>query len=159
MSDSPANVLFVCTANICRSPMAERLLAHALKNEEAPLAAFEVHSAGVAAYPGDRASGNAHRALAKVGISLDDHLSRPVTNDLLAASAAVFCMTESHRQLLNARFTHVPEHIYLMREFLPGEADREIPDPFGADLAAYEACRDSMVEAIPSIVRFLKTLV
>lgn len=159
MPEDFRSVLFVCTANICRSPMAHKLLAHALKNEEEPLASLEVRSAGIAAYPGDRASQNAVRALEKVGISLDDHRSQPVTDDLLASSLAVFCMTESHRQLLNARFSSVPDHLYLLREFLPRGSEREIPDPFGADLAAYEACRDSMVEAIPSLLRFLKTVV
>ena len=138
--------------------MAERLMVHALGREEDPIASLGVSSAGVAAYPGDPASENAVRALKKVGISLDDHRSRPVTAELLASSLAVFCMTESHRQLLNARFSPAPEHIHLMREFLPAEAGREIPDPFGANLATYEACRDSMVEAIPSIISFLKSI-
>ncbi len=158
MSASPQNILFVCTANICRSPMAERLMVHALGREEDPIGSLGVSSAGVAAYPGDPASENAVRALKKVGISLDDHRSQPVTAELLASSLAVFCMTESHRQLLNARFSPPSEHIHLMREFLPAETGREIPDPFGADLPSYEACRDSMVEAIPSILRYLKSI-
>ena len=138
--------------------MAERLFSHALNREDEPLKSLTVRSAGVAAYPGQPSSENAVLALKKVGIPLTDHWSRPVTTDLLASSMAVFCMTESHRQLLNARFPEAPDHMYLMREFLPAEAGREIPDPFGADLAAYEACRDSMVEAIPSIIRYLKSI-
>ncbi len=139
--------------------MAQKLLEHALQNESPSLSSLEVKSAGVAAYPGDRASENAVRALKKVGIELEDHRSQPVTSNLLAESLAVFCMTENHRRLLNAQFSNLPEHVYLIREFLPAEKGREVPDPFGADLEAYEACRDSMVEAIPPILRFLKTLV
>ncbi len=139
--------------------MAQKLLEHALRKEPPPLGSLEIRSAGVAAYPGDRASENAVRALKKVGISLDDHRSQPVTGALLAESLAVFCMTENHRQLLNAQFSSLPDHLHLMREFLPESAEQEIPDPFGANLEAYEACRDSMVEAIPSIVKFLKTLI
>ncbi len=158
MAESRNKILFVCTANICRSPMGQKLLEHALQKEPPPLGDLEIDSAGVAAYPGDTASENAVRALRKVGLSLEDHRSQPVTAALLAESLAVFCMTENHRQLLLARFSGGLEHVYLMREFLQESAEREIPDPFGADLASYEACRDSMVEAIPSIVKFLKTL-
>ncbi len=136
--------------------MAERLLAHALKNEDDPLNALKVDSAGAAAYTGDPASPNAVNALEKVGIPLDDHRSKPVTEELMNDAVAVFCMTEGHREIIRGRFQGVPEHLYLMREFLPEEQGREIPDPFGADLSSYEACRDSMVEAIPPIIRFLR---
>ena len=138
--------------------MAERLLSHALNRENELLKSLTVKSAGVAAYPGEPASENAVLALKKVGIPLNDHWSQPVNPDLLASSLTVFCMTESHRQLLHARFPQAPEQMYLMREFLPAETGHEIPDPFGADLAAYEACRDSMVEAIPPIIQFLKSI-
>ncbi len=158
MSNFPGKILFVCTANICRSPMAQKLLEHALKNESPPLSSAEVDSAGVAAYPGDRASENAVLALKKVGIDLADHRSRIVSASLLEESAVVFSMTENHRQILTTHFSKLPEHLYLMREFLSSEEGNEIPDPFGADLRAYEACRDSMVEAIPPILRFLRTL-
>lgn len=139
--------------------MAQKLLEHALRNEPPPLSQLEVKSAGVAAYPGDRASDNAVRALKKVGIQLEDHQSQPVSRELLAESLVVFCMTENHRHLLNAEFPNLHEHLYLIREFVPPGKGREIPDPFGGDLEAYEACRDNMVEAIPPILRFLRTLV
>ncbi len=136
--------------------MAERLLAHALAAEEEPLKSIPVVSAGVAAYRGEVASPHGVTALKKVGLSLDDHQSQPVTEELIRSALLVLCMTESHRALLAYHFDPLPAPVYLMREFMDSSA--EIPDPYGMDLAAYEACRDSMVEAIPSIVAFLRDL-
>ena len=157
MPEQPGHVLFVCTANTCRSPMAAALLRHALAAEPEPLRSIPVISAGVSAMSGYPAAANAVQALKKVGITLADHRSQRVTQQLLNEALAVFCMTESHRAMLELDFDPLPQHLHLMRELMTG-AESDIPDPFGMNLGAYESSRDSMVEAIPSIVAFLRTL-
>ena len=52
----------------------------------------------------------------------------------------------------------LPKNLYLMRELIPHVEEEEIPDPYGMALHNYENCRDSMVESIPSLVSFVKTL-
>ncbi len=158
MTEHPGHVLFVCTANTCRSPMAAALLRHALAAEAEPLKSLPVISAGVSAMSGYPAAANAVQALRKVGILLADHRSQRVTQEMLNQALAVFCMTESHRAMLEMDFDPLPQHLHLMRELMPG-MEPDIPDPFGMNLSAYEASRDSMVEAIPSLVAFLRTLV
>jgi protein-tyrosine phosphatase len=148
-------ILFVCTANICRSPMAQRLMAHALHAEPPPLKHLLVVSAGISAYGGDPVSPNSQRVLEPVGLDLSDHLSQRLTQDLVDRSFAIFCMTSMHKVLVESQFENIG-HLYLMREFMPDGVDKEIPDPYGQDRAAYEFTRDSMVEAIPSILRFLR---
>lgn len=135
--------------------MAEKLLEHALDAEESLRGKIRVLSAGVAAYAGEPATRHAATALKKVGLSLDKHRSRPVNPELLENAALVLCMTESHRYALLSQYEDIPAPILLLRELIPN-ADREIPDPYGGALEHYEACRDSIVEAIPSIIRFLK---
>lgn len=151
-------IVTVCTANICRSPMAEALLRHAFQAQSEPLKSFQVVSAGVAARPGDKVSENSVYALKKVGLNITGHSSQPLTRELLDRALAIFCMTESHRAMIQLSFDPVPRNVYLFREFMPRAADKEIPDPYGGPLSHYEACRDEMVEAIPSLIEFLKDL-
>ena len=154
--DEKRLIVAVCTGNICRSPMAERLLAHALAAEESPLKDMQVVSAGVAARRGDPASANSVTAMKKVGLDITNHRSQPLTPDLIDQAAAIFVMTETHRAVIQAGFDPTPRHIYLLREFMPREADKEIADPYGGSLPLYEACRDEIVESIPSVVAFFR---
>ncbi len=156
---SPGHILVVCTANICRSPMAAGLLQHALAAQPEPWQALRVVSAGIVARDGDRVSENSVLALRKAGIDIAGHRSQPVTQELLDEALIVLCMTESHRASIRLQAEPVPARLHLFREFMPAPASREIADPFGGNLKTYEQCRDEMVEAIPSLVAHLKTLV
>lgn len=155
----PGPILVVCTANICRSPMAAGLLQHALAAQPEPWQSLRVISAGIVAREGDRVSENSVLALRKAGIDIAGHRSRPVTQALLDQALIVLCMTESHRSSIRLQAEPVPARLHLFREFLPAAASREIADPFGGNLRTYEQCRDELVEAIPSLVAHLKTLV
>ncbi len=154
----PGHILIVCTANICRSPMAAGLLQHFLAGQTEPLKSLKVVSAGIAARRGDPISDNAAIAMKKVGINLSPHASQPVTQQLLDDALVVFCMTESQRAMIQLQFERVPEHLYLFRQFLPPPVDPEVDDPYGGPLSVYETCRDNLVEAVPSVVNLLKTI-
>ena len=155
---APGHILIVCTANICRSPMAAALLQHFLAGQDEPLKSLLVVSVGIAARQGDPISDNAAVAMKRVGLDLSPHASQPVTQPLLDGALAVFCMTESHRAMIQLQFERVPKHLYLFREFLPPPVDPEVNDPYGGPLNVYETCRDNLVEAVPSVVNFLKTI-
>jgi protein-tyrosine-phosphatase len=152
-------ILVVCTGNICRSPMAEGLLKHALAGQNGGLKNLRVLSAGVAARFDEPVSEHSVTALRKVGIDISDHRSRALTQELLNAALVVYGMTESHRSVIRMRARPAPDRLHLFREFLPPPAEVEIGDPFGGPLQLYEGCRDEMVEAIPSVLAHLKTLV
>lgn len=152
------HILIVCTGNICRSPMGQGLLTHALSAQPEPLRSLKVLSAGVAAHTGEPISENSVVALRKAGIDISHLRSQGLTQQMLDDALVVFGMTESHRSIIRARARPVPEHLYLFREFLPPPAAREIGDPYGGPLKLYESCRDEMVEAVPGIIEFLKKL-
>lgn len=152
-------VLVLCTANICRSPMAAGLLQHALAAQPEPLRSLKVVSAGVAARNGDMVTENSVIALRKVGIDISRHRSQTLTQELLDSAVVTLCMTESHRAMVMLYGDPAPKNVILMRELVGKAGDKEIPDPFGGPIKVYELCRDEMVEAIPSLVDFIKTQV
>jgi protein-tyrosine-phosphatase len=151
-------VAVICTANICRSPMGAALLRHALAAQPEPLRSLPVLSAGVAARGDEPATEYSVVALKKVGIDLAGHSSQPLTQALLDGALAVLVMTQSHRDMIEATADPVPQHLILFRQFV-GQGSPEIADPYGLSLSAYEAARDEMVEAIPSLLDYLRGLV
>ena len=154
---TPGYILVVCTANICRSPMAAALLRHALAAQPEPLRSLKIISAGVGGREGDLVSSHSVTALKKVGLDIADHRSQAITAALVRDAVVVLGMTESHRVSLEFAITPVPRNVFLFREFMPQPSSKEIGDPYGGPLKLYESTRDEMVEAIPSLVEFLKT--
>jgi protein-tyrosine-phosphatase len=139
--------------------MAAALLRHALRAEAEPLRSLKVVSAAVAGSGGQLVSENSVTALKKVGLDLAGHRSTALTQSMIDDALAVIGMTESHRAMILIRGAPAPDNLFLFREFIPGRVEREIGDPYGGPLKEYEAARDEMVEAIPSLVAHLKTLI
>ena len=135
--------------------MAEKLFADALAKSGSKKK-IQVFSTGLSAVEGDKASGNSVTACEEVGLDLSDHRSSVLTRTTLQNASAVFCMTESHRVLINMYFD-LPEGapIFLMREFVDGN-DKELPDPFGQSLEVYRECRDRMTDALPSLLTWVE---
>ena len=149
-------VTFVCTGNTCRSPMAEALLRATLTKRGQGLEKLKVASFGLAADAGLPASTNSFKAMQRIGLDVGAHRSRLLTQADVDRSLVIFGMTESHLAALHARFAALPPFVLLLREVLPSDVPRDIPDPFGGDYREYEECRDSMVEAVPAMVEFLR---
>ena len=147
----------VCTANICRSPMAERLLTHALEGEKEDWARrYKVVSSGIVAMEGQKASKNSVKALKTIGLDLTNHSSQRTSQEIVERSALTLCMTKGHEQLIKVNFPDCATLILLFRGLLPRSKGQEIIDPYGANLNEYEECRDMLVEAIPSIIGYLR---
>ncbi len=138
--------------------MAAGLLQHALLAQPEPMRSVKVISAGVAARVGEPVSENSVFALKKVGIDIAHHRSQPLTQQLLDEAFAVLCMTDAHLAMIHVQAEPPPKHLFLFRQFLPDDRDKEIGDPYGGPLRVYEAARDEMVEAVPGLVEHLKTL-
>ena len=148
------SVLFVCTGNTCRSPMAEGMFRKAVEGRHD----FEVASAGVAAYPGDKPNPETVKVLGVRGVTLDGFASQPVSPELLETATHVFAMTSGHLEALENLFPEYSDKFYLVCEFveIPGRGvAADVPDPLGMGRKAYEETGKTLDLAIPTIIAFI----
>jgi protein-tyrosine phosphatase len=138
-------ILFVCTGNTCRSPLAEALCKKLLAEQlacavhELPQRGYSVHSAGIAAYGGGSAAPEAIAVAQARGADLAEHVSQPLTPELLSLADFIFGMTRSHARgvaLLD------PEGQASIDVLAPDGSD--LDDPIGCDRQVYETCADQI---------------
>ena len=123
------SVLFVCTANICRSPMASEIFKHKVSKLENP-AEWRIESAGTWAADGNPAVQNAQLTLASLyKVDLSNHSSRVVSRKLLSSFNLILTMEKGHKEALQVEFPELAGRVYLLSEMV-GEK-REIHDPIG----------------------------
>ena len=148
------NVLFVCTGNICRSPIAEGLFRRLLGNRRD----IEVASAGVHAVRGQPPSLYAVQVCEEEGVDISGLRSQPVTPALIDRATHIFAMTGAHLETIQMLFPHGGEKSFLLREFEePGTTVwRDVPDPIGLGRDVYEDCARTIKNALPSVLAFVE---
>jgi len=127
------SILFVCTGNICRSPLAAALWRARVAGEPG----WRVESAGTWALDGHPASANTLAVLAERGLDAPGHRARTVNGELLSAFNLILVMERGHAEALRAEFPDVAGRVYLLSEMIGREFD--IADPYGGPVVEYEA--------------------
>lgn len=153
---SEKSVLFVCTGNTCRSPMAEGIFRKAVKENSTLVS---LGSAGVAAYDGDQISPETAAELERRGAGLAEFRSRSVTKQMLESASHVFAMTESHLYSLIRSFPDFADKCYLVCDFLEinGQSGMDVPDPIGMGARAYKQVGEVFEHAIPALIDFIES--
>lgn len=143
------HVLFVCTGNTCRSPLAEYLLRSKAGEQ------LEVKSAGVAAYSGDQASSHVIKLLEEKGVAAK-HSSQSVTDELMHWADLILTMTTSHKLRLLQQFPYKADHIFTLKEYVdPSGSSLDISDPFGGDLEVYRSTLQELEQLLEPLLEKL----
>lgn len=143
-------ILFVCTGNTCRSPMAEMLMRKQLAErigcsiDELEDRGFTVASAGIAAGPGGgRAAPEAVELLAKQGLNLNSHASQSLTESLLQFADYVVTMTRGHREAIVAHWPEAADRVHTL-----SRNGVDVSDPIGHGADVYQQCANQIDEMI-----------
>ena len=146
-------MLFVCTGNTCRSPMAEHL-ARSLARAHG-VAPFEAVSAGITPATHMDFPEEARIALRKEGVDVADHKAKPVTEELISAADVVLAMEERHRQYLLQIFPSAKKKTFLLKEYAGVPGPKGIADPIGRPLDVYQ---ETLAEIKLALVRVFQKL-
>ncbi len=148
------NILFVCTANVCRSPMAEAIFNALAEEKSLPWRAV---SAGVAALEGEDITPNARAALEEVGIYPDGPGARQVSEVMLEEAEIVLVMSPGHVRTLRRHSGSLSDEVYTLPEYATGIASEEgIPDPYGHTMATFRASVRQLLSYVDKVVERLE---
>jgi len=147
-------ILFVCSANISRSPLAE----HYLRHLAGILGAHHLEplSAGIMGIEGHPPDPVMARIAARAGFDLSDHRSRGLTAQLLHRADEVYVMERRHRAFIREHFPEALSKTELLGAHLPGDGKQEIGDPTGGHREGYEKVARQIFDAVEHLAISLK---
>ncbi|MCL6571527.1 MAG: low molecular weight protein arginine phosphatase [Bacillus sp. (in: Bacteria)] len=145
-------ILFVCTGNTCRSPMAEAIL----KNKN--IDAIEVKSAGIYAVNGSEASAHAKQVTASKGI-FPMHRSSQLTNEVVNWADLILTMTSTHKMAIQDQYPQSIIKVCTLKEYIGNTpSNHDVVDPYGGSLALYEKTYHELEELIDQAIKRLTSL-
>jgi len=155
----PYSILFVCSGNSCRSPMAEGLLR--LKLPSRLQDEVEVQSAGTLDIEGSPAAEYSRRVVREMGGDISRHRSQGLTRELVANSDLILAMATEHVDYLRRRYPAYRENVFLLKQFANSEPldDPDIEDPIGSSLTVYRECGELIAEELDRILPAIVHLV
>ncbi|NLY90300.1 MAG: ribose 5-phosphate isomerase B [Firmicutes bacterium] len=154
------NILFVCTGNTCRSPMAAALLRQLLKERSDELGKIKISSAGLYASPGAPASPEAVEVMRGYGADLSTHLARELEEEELAAADLILTMTHAQKNQMLKDYPSLQDRVFVLKEYLRGGdgvsgPHDDLPDPFGQPVDVYRRCAAVLDKDLRALIQLL----
>ena len=140
--------LFVCTANINRSPTAATWAEHHLANR---FVTADIRSAGVAAWQGAEASAYAIDVMRELGMDMRDHRSQPISEELLKWADYIVVMEPGHSEHISALLPEVAPRIIGLWTYL-AESEDHVPDPHRQGIEVFRASCISLGKAVETLI-------
>ena len=151
-------ILFICTGNTCRSPMASALLLQRLQSPAwSDSGEIQVWSAGLFTQDGLPASPEALGVIGEEGIDISNHRSQQIRNSLIEDADLVLTMTVNQRDYLLERFPHKSFNIYTLSDFTEDETG-EVMDPYGHGPEAYRKSLLQLKQLVDRLLQKIKSL-
>ena len=146
-------VATICTGNICRSPMAEVVLAHLVSQQPALAGQVVVSSAGTAAWHVGRAmDARARRALDRAGFSGPGTLAAWASPDYLDSQDVIIVMTREHRDEVRLRTSGDPRRVILLRAWDGSNHALDLADPYYGTDRDFDRCLEVIEDSLRSLV-------
>ena len=138
-------ILFVCTANICRSPMASAIFNEMLKENQAS-GEWQVESAGTWALDGQSVADGSQSVMGERGLDISDHRSISVSEELLQSFDLILTMEWGHKEALRTEFPEIANRIHLLSEM--ANQTGNVDDPYGGPISGYEETASEIEELL-----------
>ncbi len=147
-------ILFICTGNTCRSPMAEYIFKDMLAASN--INDIRVDSAGIATIPGMALNQNTRKVLAEEGIEVKNFTTGQINRGLFKETDLILVMTEKHKQSLQQMGYNIKDKVFTLKEYAGIRGNIDINDPYGSSLDIYRNIREEIKNALEKIISNIK---